>query len=134
MARRASSSTNPLLVIGIAVAIVIAVFAGKLLLSKKSASFADVNPLVVQDLLDNGVSLRDYEYFVEGKVVERFIRRANSASVISLRVKSDSKEEIIPIKIPANLIKGNIEREQSYAFKVKIDEGGIPVATAINRL
>lgn len=134
MARRASSSTNPTIIIGIAVAIAVAVFAGKFLLSKKSASFSDVNPLVVQDLLDNGNSLRNNEYLIEGKIDERFFRNSNSASVVSVRVKSASGDEIIPVKIPADFNNVNIEREQRYAFKVRFEQGGIPVATAVNRL
>ena len=134
MARRASSSTKPAIIIGIAVAVAIAVFAGKLLLTKKSESFSDVNQLVVQDLLDNGNSLRNNEYLIEGKIDERFFRTSNSASVVSVRVKSGSGDEIIPVKIPSNFNNVNIEREQRYAFKVRFEQGGIPVVTAVNRL
>lgn len=134
MARRASSSTNPTIIIGIAVAVVVAVFTGKLLLSKKSASFSDINPLLVQDLLDNGNSLRNNEYLIEGKIDERFFRTSNSASVVSVRVKSNSGEELIPVKIPSDFNNVNIEREQRYAFKVRFEQGGIPVVTALNRL
>lgn len=134
MARRASSSTNPTIIIGIAVAVAVAVFAGKFLLTKKSASFADVNPLIVQDLLDNGNSLRNNEYVIEGKIDERFFRTSNSASIVSVRVKASSGDEIIPVKIPSDFNNVNIEREQRYAFKVRFEQGGIPVVTAVNRL
>ena len=134
MPRRASSSTSPVVIIAIAVVIALAVFAGKFLLTKKSASFSDVNPLVVQELLDNGNSLRNNEYLIEGKVDERFFRVSNAASMISVRVKAGSGEEVIPVKIPAEFNHVNIEREQRYAFKVRFEEGGIPVATAVNRL
>ena len=134
MARRASSSTNPAIIIGIAVAVAVAVFAGKLLLTKKSEAFSGVNQLVVQDLLDNGNSLRNNEYLIEGKIDERFFRTSNSASVVSVRVKSGSGDEIIPVKIPSDFNNVNIEREQRYAFKVRFEQGGIPVVTAVNRL
>ena len=134
MARRASSSTNPTIIIGIAVAVAVVVFSGKFLLSKKSASFSDVNPLVVQDLLDNGNSLRNNEYLIEGKIDERFFRSSNSASIVSVRVKSASGDEIIPVKIPSDFNNVNIEREQRYAFKVEFEKGGVPVATGVTRL
>ncbi len=134
MPRRASSSTSPALIIGIAAAVVVAIFGGKMLMTKKTASFSDVNPLVVQDLLDNGNSLRNNEYLIEGKVDERFFRTGNSESVVSIRVKSDSGDEIVPVKIPSEFNNKNIEREQRYAFKVRFEQGGIPVATAVNRL
>jgi hypothetical protein len=134
MARRASSSTNPTLIIGIAVALIILIFGGKFLMSKKKESFGDVNTLAVQDLLDNGNSLRNNEYLIEGKIDERFFRDGNTSSVVSVRVKSDSGEEIVPVMIPEKFNKLNIEREQRYAFKIRFEQGGIPVATAISRL
>ena len=134
MARRASSSTNPALIIGIVVAVIAVIFGGKFLMSKKKESFTGVNPLAVQDLLDNGNSLRNNEYLIEGKIDERFFRDGNTSSVVSVRVKAESGEEIVPVMIPAKFNKLNIEREQRYAFKVRFEQGGIPVATDISRL
>jgi hypothetical protein len=134
MARRASSSTNPVLIIGIVVAVIAAVFAGKFVMAKKSEKFSDVNPLVIQDLLDNGNSLRNNEYLIEGKIDERFFRDSNTSSVVSVRVKSASGEEVVPVKIPSNFNNLNIEREQRYVFKVRFEQGGMPVATDISRL
>jgi hypothetical protein len=134
MARRASSSTNPILIIGLVVAVVALIFGGKLFMSKKKKSFTDVNLLAVQDLLDNGNSLRNNEYLIEGKIDERFFRDGNSSSVVSVRMKAASSEEIVPVVIPAKFNKLNIEREQRYAFKVRFEQGGIPVATDISRL
>ncbi len=134
MARRASSSTNPILIIGIVVAVVALIFGGKLFMSKKKKSFTDVNLLAVQDLLDNGNSLRNNEFLIEGKIDERFFRDGNTSSVVSIRMKAESGEEIVPVMIPAKFNKLNIEREQRYAFKVRFEQGGIPVATDISRL
>lgn len=134
MARRASSSTSPILIIGIAVVVIAAIFGGKLLMTKKSSSFSDVNSLAIQELLDNGNSLRNNEYLIEGKIDERFFRDSNSSSVVSVRVESSGGDEVVPIKIPSKFNKLNIEREQRYAFKVRFEQGGIPVATDINRL
>lgn len=134
MARRASSSTNPFLIIGIVVAVVALFFGGKFLMSKKTESFAGVKPLIVQELLDNGNSLRDNTYLIEGQIDERFFRDGNTSSVVSVRVKAESGEEIVPVIIPSKFNNLNIEREQRYAFKVRFEQGGIPVATDISRL
>lgn len=134
MARRASSSINPTLIIGIAVGVIAVIFGGKFLMTKKKESFGDVTPLAVQELLDNGNSLRNNEYLIEGKIDERFFRDGNNSSFVSVRVKVDSGEEIVPVMIPEKFNKLNIEREQRYAFKLRIEQGGIPVATAISRL
>ena len=134
MARRASSSTNPVLIAGIAVAVIAVIFGGKFFLTKKSAAFSDVTPLAVQDLLDNGNSLRGNEYVIEGKIDEKLRWTPSNGQVVSIRVESSRGEEIIPIQIPEKFSKLNIEREQRYAFKVEFEQGGIPVATDISRL
>ncbi len=134
MARRASSSTNPFLIIGIVVAVVALFFGGKAIFTINRPSSSGTNKLVVQELLDNGNSLRNNEYLIEGKIDERFFRDGNTSSVVSVRVKGESGEEIVPVMIPAKFNNLNIEREQLYAFKVRFEQGGIPVATEINRL
>ncbi|MFK7850348.1 MAG: hypothetical protein AB8D78_05155 [Akkermansiaceae bacterium] len=134
MARRASSSTNPALIVGIAVGVAAVIFGGKILLSKKSESFSDVTKLEVQDLLDNGNSLRGNEYVIEGKIDEKLRWTSANGQVVSIRVESSGGEEIIPIHIPDEFSKMNIEREQRYAFKVEFEQGGIPVATGVSRL
>jgi hypothetical protein len=132
MARRASSGINPGLLIGVAIFVVIAVFGGKLFLGRKpdAISGAKIN---MEDVLD-GVSLRDNEYVVEGTVDEKFYRDGNPNQVVSLKVSVPSGVEFLGVEIPTDLTTFNIEREQRYSIKVKFRLGGIPVATAINRL
>ncbi|MFD2257519.1 hypothetical protein ACFSSA_12625 [Luteolibacter algae] len=134
MARRASSSIHPALIVGIAVAVIAIVFGGKLLLTKKSEAFADVTPLSVEELLENGNSLSGNEYMIEGKIDEKLRWTPTDGQVISLRVKSSAGDEVIPVKIPEKFNKLNIEREQRYAFKIEFEKGGIPVATDVSRL
>jgi len=134
MARRASSSTNPVLIVVIAVVVIAIIFAGKSLLTNKSTSFSDITPLTVQDLLDNGNSLRGNVYAIEGKIDEKLRWTPSNGQVVSIRVESSGGEEIIPIQIPDKFSKLNMEREQRYAFKVEFEQGGIPVATEISRL
>lgn len=134
MARRASSSTNPLLLVGIGVAIIAVIFGGKFLLSKKSTSFSDAAPLDVVAFIEDANAFRGDEFFVEGTINEKLRWTPTNGQIISIRVKTAGGEEIIPIQIPDQFNKLNIDREQSYAFKIQIKEGGIPVATAIKRL
>src|SRR5690606_6529093 len=126
MARRASSNIHPGIIIGAAAAIVIAIFAGKSLLGKKSASFADAPPLGVEEFLENGNSLRDSEYVVEGQIDEKFFRTANRSQVVSLRVSTSGDDKFVPIEITPEFTSMNIERQQRYSFKVRIRDGGIP--------
>lgn len=134
MARRASSSIHPGILIGGAAAVVLAIVGGKSLVGKKSAGFGDVPKLDVAEFLQNGNSLRGNEYVVEGRIDEKFFRSANSGQVVSLRVSTPTGEEIIPVEITPEFGNLNIEREQRYSFRVKFRDGGIPVTTGVNRL
>ena len=134
MARRASSSLHPGIIIGIVAAIAAAVMAGKMFTGKKSSAFGDLPQLRVSDLLENGNSLRGNEYVVEGKIDEQLRWTTSRGQVVSLRVSTPSGEELIGVEIPPDFSKLNIEREQRYAFRLKFRQGGIPVATGINRL
>ncbi|WP_411827309.1 hypothetical protein [Luteolibacter sp. AS25] len=134
MARRASSSTNPTLIIGIVVAIIAVFIAGKFFMTKKTNTFADENPLSVQDLLENGNSLRGNVYTIQGKIDDKLRWTSDRGQFVSVRVKTKAGEEIIPVQIPQEFSKLNIEREQNYAFKIEFQQGGIPVATDVSRL
>jgi hypothetical protein len=134
MARRASSSTNPVLLAGIGVAIIALVIVGKFLMTKKSESFSDAFPLDVKAFLEDGNAFRGDEFFIEGKIDEKLRWTPSDGQIVSIRVKTPGGEEIIPIQIPNKFSDLNIDREQSYAFKIDIKEGGIPIATAIKRL
>lgn len=134
MARRASSSTNPILLVGIGVAVVVIVLLGKFLLNKKSESFDNAFPLDIQAFVDDANAFRGDEFFVEGKIEEKLRWTPSDGQIVSIRAKSKNGEEIIPIKIPDKFNKLNIDRGQSYAFKIEIQDGGIAVATAIKRL
>jgi hypothetical protein len=134
MARRASSSLHPGVILGIIAVIVIAVIASRSFLGKKTPSFGDLAPLQVEELLENGNSLRGNEYVIEGKIDEKLRWTPHRGQVVSVRVSSGGGDELIGVEIPPEFDKLNIEREQKYAFRVKFRQGGIPVATGVNRL
>lgn len=134
MARRASSRINPGIILGAVVAIAVAVFAGKSLIGKKTATFSDVVALRIDDLLENGNSLRGSEYVVEGQVDEKLNWTSDRGQLVSVRVETAGGDEFIGIEIPPTFNNLNIDTRQKYAFRVKFRDGGIAVATGINRL
>jgi hypothetical protein len=134
MARRASSKINPAILIGVAAAIVVAMMVGASWIGEKPAAFTDVAKLNMEDLLENGHMLRGNEYAVEGMVNEKLQWTADRGQVVSLRVKTPGGDEFVAVEIPASMESSNIEIRQKYAFRLKFREGGIAVATGINRL
>lgn len=134
MARRASSGINPAILIGVGVFVVAALVAGKFLISGKSNPFTDAAKLDVVQYMENANSMRGNEYVLEGKIDEKLRWTPERGQLVSVRVKDGGDSEVIGIEIPPEFNHLNIEREQRYAFKVRIRQGGIPVATAVERL
>lgn len=135
MARRASSGIKPTTLIAFGVGAVALLFGGKVFLNKKQAvSHKDATTLHVQDVLENANSLRGNEYRIDGKVDEKLRWTATQGQVVSVLVGEGASAEPIAIRIPAELSHINVEREQRYSFRVKFEQGGIAVASAIDHL
>ena len=134
MPRRASSGLNPGLLIGIIAAIAVAFFGGKMVMGGKSTKSISGTTLEMSDFTQNANALRGNQYVVEGRIDEKLRWTPDRGQVIALAVDEGSETEFIAIEIPADLSNVNIEREQSYAFKVRFRQGGIAVAEEITRL
>ena len=134
MARRASTHIHPGIIIGAIAAIVVAVIAGKSLIGKKSASFGEIAKLSVDELLENGNSLRGNEYVIEGEIDEKLQWTTDRGQLVSVKVEAPGGYELVGIEIPSEFSKLNIDTKQKYAFRVKFRQGGIAVATGVNRL
>ncbi|TAE90550.1 MAG: hypothetical protein EAZ81_09645 [Verrucomicrobia bacterium] len=130
MPRRASSGPKSSVIIGIAAFLIVAFLGAKMLTGERSAKIKGSPPLSMAEFLENGNSLRGNEYLVQGTVDQRWPR--DNGQVVSLQV--ENSEDLIGIEIPSSFNDLNIERAQKYAIKVKFREGGIPVATQIERL
>lgn len=134
MARRASSKLHPGIIIGAIAAIAVAIFAGKSMVGKKSASFGDVPKLTVEELLENGNSLQGNEYVIEGQIDQKLQWTSDRGQLVSVKVESPGGDEFVGIEIPQEFNKLNIDAKQKYSFRVKFKRGGIAVATGLNRL
>lgn len=133
MARRASSGISPSIIIGAVVVVGLVVLGGKFMLGDKSSSFGDVAPLQIEDLEQNGNSLRGNEYVVQGEIDEKLQFSDAGDQLVSVKVDG-SDNGFIPIEIPAEFEHLNIDTKQRYVFRVKFKQGGIAVVTGINRL
>jgi len=134
MARRASSKMHPIAILVAVLLVVGIIFAGKSMIGNKSTAFGEITPLDVDQLLENGNSLRGNEYVVEGQIDEKLRWTSDRGQIVSVLVKSGSGDDLIGIEIPAEFNHLNIDTRQKYVFRVKFRQGGIPVATGINRL
>lgn len=133
MPRRASSGFSPGILIGSAIAIAALFFGGKSLLSGEKDSPLSGAELDMSTIEENANSLRGNEYVVEGKIDDQILWTADKGQVVSLKVDSPAGAKFLGIEIPPGLSGVNIEREQTYAFRVSFRQGGIAVAEEVTR-
>ena len=134
MPRRASSHIHPGYILGAVALIVAAILVGKTILGKSRNAFANVLPLDIGQLMENANSLRGNEYVVEGQIDEKLQWTSDRGQLISVRVKTPGGDEFIGIMIPPQFNRLNMDVKQKYAFRVQFQQGGIAIATAIQRL
>jgi hypothetical protein len=125
MARRASSSTNPLWLILAAVIALAAIAGGYALYGKASDPYRTMTPLPVQDYLDNANSLRGNSYKLDAIVSKSLDWSPTAGRLYSVDLSSDPKSDVLPILIPPQFNHVNIERGQRFFFKIEVAEKGI---------
>ena len=101
------------------------------MLSKERKSISGGSTLNMADVLENANSMRGNEYVVNG-TIESKLRVGASSQVISLKVEGSN--ELLPVEVPAEFNKLNLEVQQSYSIRVKFRQGGVAVATDMKRL
>ena len=135
MGRRASSGLNAPAIIGIAAVVLVVIVGGALVLKKGKKEGFTGQPLPLQETFSNATAMRRNEYTVEGTVFR--IESRDSGVGVCLMVESDSgEEEAVFVKVPediADIATINLERDVTYAFKIRVEEGGVNVATAIKK-
>jgi hypothetical protein len=129
MARRASSSVHPVWMLIAAALLVGALGAGYLLFGKISDPYRTMTPLPVQDYLQNANSLRGNIYKLEATVTQSLDYSPSAGRLFSV----DAGGEELPILVPPEFNKINIERGQRFFFKIEVSDKGILKAQDVKK-
>ncbi len=130
MARRASqNSSSPILIIG-CISLILIIAIAITLMGKQKEPFENLASFPMQQAMKNANSLRGNSYKVRGKVEERWVK--NTYEGLHLSIEEQGQTYPLFIKLAMGGDRPNIEREQTYTFSVRVEEGGIPVVTAFS--
>ena len=129
MARRASSSSPNLKLIGAGACIVALLAGGYFVFGGTRDPYRTTSPFPMKDYLENANSLRGNTYRLEAQVDKTLEVAPNSGRLLSV----ESAGDMLPLLVPSNLNGMNIERGQKLQFKVQINEKGLVVATDIRK-
>lgn len=101
--------------------------------SKGSNPYRTTELLKPSDYFENANSLRGNVYQVEGVILNALAQNPEKGRLFSISVTSESKKWPMPILFPAKLRQINLQKNQSYRAKVKVDDAGILVAEEIQK-
>ena len=133
MPRRASSGPNAPALIGVVVVVLALAVVAFLALRGNDDSFGDAPQLHMGDYLASGNSMRGMEFKVEGTVRRRFPRDGGLG--LNLEIEEEGVRNYLFVIVPPDQpLASKIDRDQQYAFKIRFEEGGVAVATAIKPL
>jgi hypothetical protein len=122
MARRASSSVHPAWILLAVLVALVAIGAGYLIFGKVNDPYRTMSMLPVQDYLQNSNSLRGNVYKVEGTVDQALKWSRTSGRLFSVEVAGG---DVLPILVPPEFNRVNMERGQRFFFKIEVGEEGI---------
>lgn len=121
MARRASSSAHPALIL-IAVALVIAALGGgAFLFAHANDPYRGLTPLPVADYMQNSNSLRGNFYKLDATVVQPLQWSPSVGRLFSVEVNGEE----LPVLVPSQFNSVNIEKGQRFFFKIEVGDHGI---------
>ena len=130
MGRRASSSANPAWFLAAGGILLAAIGGGVFLFGRVSDPYRTMTSLPVQDYLQNANSLRGNVYKLEGTIVKQLEWSQTAGRLFSVDAPAG---EVLPVLVPADLSRVNIERGQRFFFKIEVGDKGILVAQDVKK-
>src|SRR4051812_39627749 len=123
MARRASSSVNPLWVAGVVALVVAAMAGGWFLYKNVSDPYRTLTALDVPAYLENANSLRGNVYKLQATVDNQLAWAPAVGRLFS--IEANGRTDMLPIMIPAEFNSMNIQKGQRYFFKLEVGDKGV---------
>ena len=120
MARRASSSINPMWLLAAALVLVVAVVGILLLKDQVSDPFRTLPPFPVSDYMQNSNSLRGNVYKVDCVIGDQ-LGYTQVGRLFAVEINGDP----VSLLVPTELREINIQKGQRFLFKVEVRNDGV---------
>ncbi len=130
MARRASSSLHPALILVAFVLLCGALAGGYFLYREVSDPFRTLTPLDVPAYLESANSLRGNVYKITATVDTQLAWSPQEGRLYSV----DTGSDVLPVLIPATFNAMNIQKGQRYLLKIEVGDKGVLRAEDIHKI
>ena len=134
MARRAHPTTPSKLILSLVIGFLALAGVGAYFFQKDANPFRTVEKLNPSDYYENANSLRGNIYQIEGTILNSLAWNPEKGRLFSIRITTgDSKNWPLPILIPSSLRQINIQKNQTYRAKVRINDSGILLVEEVQK-
>ena len=130
MARRASSSANPLWFVAAFLLALGAIAGGFVMFNRSGDPYRTMTALPVTDYLENSNSLRGNTYKLDATISQSLEWSPTAGRLFSVEVGAD----VLPVLIPASLNHLNLDRGQRYHFKIQVGDKGVLTAQDVTKV
>ena len=133
MPRRAKSGVNPVHLILILVAVGAVVGGGWLFLGRASDPFSKLTVLPVSDYKVNANQLRGNVYRTEGTIDDQLKWTPGKGRLFSVEITDGQETFPVGLLVPAEKSGENIQRGQTFIFKVEVGDGGTLIVQELQK-
>lgn len=134
VARRASSSLHPSWLFLAVLLLAGAIVGGWFLYRNVSDPYRTLTPMDVPVYLENANSLRGNVYKISGTVGDHLAWSREAGRLYSIEVGEKGQIDVLPLLIPAEFNRLNIQKGQRYFFKIEVGDKGILRAHDIRKI
>ncbi len=131
MARRASSGVNAQALLMGALILILVIGGGYWFLNRKPEGF-QAETVNVTQYRQNQNALVGNEVQATGTLIDR--RNEGNAQMIALKVEENGSATFLPILVPSDLNKVNLNLNQDYSFLLRFNSDGLAVASDVKAL
>lgn len=132
MTRRAHQQVSMVKLLGLLGCLILS-GGGVFWLMKSSGTYRTTEKLNPSDYLENANSLRGNSYQIEGTVGHALGLNPGKGRLFSLVVREANQDWALPIFIPHDLKSLNIQKNQTYIARVRVNDQGILCVTEMEK-
>ncbi len=133
MPRRASSRTHPVSLVVALILLAGVLGGGAYLWVTLSDPYRTLAPIDVATYLDNANSLRGNVYKFTGTIDSELAWSPTQGRLFSV-LADGSKTDILPLLVPPELNRVNIQKDQRFFFKIEVGDKGVLMASELRKI